>query len=239
MCHVADVTGHSRLPPRGSRGVSTLRPVTDEAVVEDQWASNSPRVGVFGGTFDPFHNGHLMTALEVQHLLDLDRMLLVVANDPWQKTCEGVTDAAIRLELVVEAVAAVNRQLGRDALEVSDIEIRRGGETATADTLEALHAELLGSELFLVVGSDAAALLDSWRRPEVVRELATTVVVDRGGREGGRPPDDWPHQVVDVPLMEISASELRDRIARGRPIGAFVPPTVSDGIRRFGLYGTG
>lgn len=194
------------------------------------------RIGVFGGTFDPLHNGHLLVALEVRHRLELDRMLLVVANDPWQKADSAVTPAAIRLELVADAVARLNERIGDTALEASDREIRRGGESYTADTLASLRAEHPDDELFMLVGSDAAAGLDSWKRPDELRTAATTVVVDRGGREGGRPPAGWAHVVVDVPLMEVSSSDLRRRISRGAPVEALMPPTVIDGVRRHGLY---
>ena len=194
------------------------------------------RTGVFGGTFDPLHNGHLLVALEVRHRLMLDRMLLVVANDPWQKADSDVTPAAIRYELVEGAVARLNERMREVALEVSDVEIRRGGATYTADTLAALHSDRPDSELFLLVGSDAAAGLGSWKRPDEIRTAATTVVVDRGGREGGRPPAGWKHELVDVPLMEVSSSDLRERIAQGAPVEAMIPPTVIDGIRRRGLY---
>ena len=194
------------------------------------------RIGVFGGTFDPLHNGHLMIALEVRHRLALDRMLLVVANDPWQKAEIEVTPAAIRYELVAETVACIDDRMGEVALEVSDIEIRRGGPTYSADTLATLQGADPDAELFLVVGSDTAGSLATWKRPDEIRRSATTVVVDRGGRVGGRPPDGWPHIVVDVPLMEVSSSDLRRRVAEGAPVEAFVPPTVIDGIRRHGLY---
>ena len=155
------------------------------------------RIGVFGGTFDPLHNGHLMIALEVRHRLALDRMLLVVANDPWQKAEIEVTPAAIRYELVAETVACIDDRMGEVALEVSDIEIRRGGPTYSADTLATLQGADPDAELFLVVGSDTAGSLATWKRPDEIRRSATTVVVDRGGRVGGRPPDGWPHIVVE------------------------------------------
>lgn len=196
----------------------------------------SERIGIFGGTFDPLHNGHLMIALEVRHALALDRMLLVVANDPWQKDGNAVTPATVRFEIVERAVADLNGRVGAEVLEASDLELRRGGETYTADTLEQLIAARPDAEIFLLVGSDAAAGLDTWKRPETVRDLAHTVVVERGGREGGRPPEGWPHTVVPVPAMEVSSSDLRDRFATGRPVTALVPPTVPGDVERHGLY---
>lgn len=197
------------------------------------------RIGVFGGTFDPIHFGHLAVALEVRHQLGLDRMLLVVANDPWQKTvCNSVTPAASRLEMVGAAAAAANETVGATVLEASDQEIRRGGETYTADTLAALESETGGAELFVVVGSDVAASLDTWERPEEVQRLATTVVAQRGGDARGRPPEGWEHIVVEAPALEISSTDIRSRFRSGRPVLALVPPRVADYVRANGLYGS-
>ena len=192
----------------------------------------SERIGVLGGTFDPLHFGHLAVGLDVRHGLDLDRVLLVVANDPWQKSGRrAITPASIRLAMVRAAVE------GLAGIDASSVEIDRGGESYMADTLQTLKTEHPGAELFLIVGSDAAAGLDTWIRPDQVRESATTVVVDRRGRDGGRPPAGWDHVVVEVPSLEISSSDLRDRFARGRPVEALVPSTVIDIVRREGLYG--
>jgi len=191
------------------------------------------RTGVFGGTFDPPHIGHVAIALDVGHALHLDRVLMVVANDPWQKSGHRqIAEAATRLRLVKLAIAGMPR------LEASDIEIRRGGESYTADTLERLQKDS-SDELFLIIGSDAAAGLDTWKRPDEVRQLATTVVVDRGGRHGGRPPAGWSHIVVDVPALQISSSDIRSRFSDGRPVEALVPAPVVAEVRRLGLYGSG
>ena len=197
------------------------------------------RIGVFGGTFDPIHFGHLAIAFEVRHQLELDRMLLVVANDPWQKTVfNSVTPARFRLEMVQATVSAVNESVGATVLEASDHEIRRGGETYTADTLAALASETDGAELFVVVGSDIAASLDTWKRPEEVQRLATTVVAERGGNTGGRPPQGWEHVMVAVPALEISSTDIRNRFRNGRPVQALVPSRVVDYVRSNGLYGS-
>ena len=190
-----------------------------------------PRIGVFGGTFDPPHHGHIAIALEVRYALDLDQVWFVVAGDPWQKTAEReITPAETRLALTHAAVDDI------EGLDVSAIEIERRGPSYTADTLEILR-DLTHASWYLIVGSDAAAGLDTWHRPDDVARLATTVVVDRGGREGGRPPAGWPHEVIDVPSLEISTSDLRHRIATGRPIRGLVPPGVADRIEMQGLYG--
>ncbi len=197
-------------------------------------SASGHRIGVFGGTFDPPHLGHIATALEVRHTLRLDRVLLVVANDPWQKTRSApVTPAPVRLALTRAAVASV------DGIEACDIEIVRGGPTYTADTLRELGVGSPSSRYWLLVGSDAAAGLDTWERPDDVRKLATTVVVDRKGREGGRPPPGWAHEVVDVPALEISSSAIRSRVRNDEPIRGLVPAAVADMIDELELYQDG
>jgi nicotinate-nucleotide adenylyltransferase len=197
----------------------------------------SERIGVFGGTFDPLHNGHVMVALEVRAALELDRMMLVVANDPWQKDGDAVSPAPIRLDMTERAVSDINKLAGEALLEVSEIEIRRGGESYTADTLAELHRQHPDAELFLLVGSDAADGLPSWKRPDEVRDLATTVVVDRGGRDGGRPPAGWPHEVVEVEMIDISSSDIRERIRTEKTVDDLIPRTVVDDVANYELYG--
>ncbi len=192
------------------------------------------RIGVFGGTFDPPHFGHLAVGLEVRHRLGLDLVLLVVANDPWQKSpFWPVTAADVRLEMVEAAVRDCH------GLEASSIEIRRGGPSYTADSLAELHDLHGPAELFLVVGSDAAAALDTWKRSHEVRDLATTVVVERAARSGGRPPAGWPFVVVDGVAMDISSADIRARFGDGRPVHALVPAPVCEIVRAHGLYGSG
>ena len=133
------------------------------------------RLGVFGGTFDPVHVGHLVAAVNVRHELTLDRVLFVVANKPWQKgerVVAGADDRAAMVEAAVEDVAG---------LEVSRLELDRGGPSYTVDTLEPLAER--GAELFLIVGADAAASIETWHRVDAVRRLATLVVVTRAGWE--------------------------------------------------------
>lgn len=190
------------------------------------------RIGVFGGTFDPPHLGHVAIALEVRHLLALDEVVFVVAGDPWQKSGERIiTSAAVRVAMTEAAIA------GAPGVRVSTIEVDRTGPSYSVETLEALRAVDPDDEFFLIVGSDAAAGLDSWHRAPDLAELATIVVVDRGGREGGRPPAGWPFALVDVPALEVSSSDLRRRTAAGAPIRGMVAAGVADLIDQHRLYG--
>ncbi|MDQ4069906.1 MAG: nicotinate-nucleotide adenylyltransferase [Actinomycetota bacterium] len=191
------------------------------------------RLGIFGGTFDPVHVGHLVAALNARHVCRLDRVLLVVANRPWQKQDRTVTPAEHRFALVEAAVAGVA------GLAASRLEIDRGGETYTADTLEALAAEDPYRELFLVVGADVAAELDTWQRVDVVRRLATLVVVSRPGAPTTYPGPGWRVEHVAIPLLDLSGSDLRARATAGLPLDFLVPSAVIDRIRALNLYAGG
>jgi nicotinate-nucleotide adenylyltransferase len=189
------------------------------------------RLGVFGGTFDPPHVGHLVLAVNARHELALDRLLLVVANDPWQKSStRPVSTAADRYALVQAAVGDV------EGLEASAIEIERGGTSYTADTLAALQAEEPGRELFLVVGSDTASGLPTWERIDEVRRLATIVVATRPGAEDGEPPPGWQWERIETPRLEVSSTDLRARIADGRPLDYLLTPPVIACINDRRLY---
>lgn len=188
------------------------------------------RIGVFGGTFDPPHIGHLVAAVDAQRELDLDVVLLVVANVPWQKVdSREISPAEDRIALVRAAVEDT------PFLQVSDIEIRRGGSSYTADTLAELRREEPDAELFVILGNDAAAGFATWERFEEVAELATLVVVDRPGTPTPVDPRfDWVR--VDIPELEISSTELRARVAAGRSIRYLTPTGVASAIADRGLY---
>ena len=188
------------------------------------------RIGVFGGTFDPVHVGHLAAAVNVRHSLSLDRLLLVVANVPWQKTGRRVVSPAEdRLAMVEAAVEGI------PGLEASRIEMDRGGASYTADTLAELEAANPGTELFLVVGADVVGELDTWERVEAVREGCTLAVVKRPGSRP-RLPAGWRAEVVEVPSLDISSTDLRARVIDGRPLDFLVPAPVVALIRSRRLY---
>jgi len=194
------------------------------------------RLGILGGTFDPVHVGHLVAAVNARHELGLDRVLLVVANEPWQKVGNRpVTPAADRLALVEAAVEGV------DGLESSGIEIERGGPSYTSDTVAELEARWPGVELNLIVGADAAAGLGCWERIAEVRSKVVLVVVNRPGTTidasgPDSPLEGWDVRMVEVPALEISSTDLRDRVASGRPLDFLVPMPAIHVIRQRGLY---
>lgn len=189
------------------------------------------RIGVFGGTFDPPHVGHLVAAVNVRHELSLDRVLLVVNDVPWQKVGTRPISAAVdRLAMVEAAVADV------DGLEASSIEIEAGGPSYTADTLATLLREAPDRELFVILGADAAAGVLTWERHEEVREVATIVVVERPGAPSAPAPEGWRWLRVEVPRLEVSSTDLRARAVDGRPLDYLVPGPVADWIHEHRLY---
>ena len=189
------------------------------------------RVGLFGGTFDPPHVGHLVTAVNVRHALELDLVILMVANVPWQK--EGsrtITPAPHRLAMVEAAVRDVA------GLEPGRQEIEHGGPSFTADTLAVLAEEFPLAEFFTIIGDDAAAGLRTWTRWEEVVDRSQLVVVDRPGEPVDLDSEiDWIR--VEVPRLEVSSTDLRARFTDGRPLDYLVTQPVLDVIRSSALYG--
>ena len=188
------------------------------------------RIGLFGGTFDPPHVGHLVTAVNVRHALDLGVVILMVANVPWQK--EGsrpITPALDRLAMVAAAVADV------PGLQAGALEIEAGGPSYTADTLAKLADKEPDAELFTIVGDDAAAGLPTWERHDEVLARSRVVVVDRPGNAVQLPGDvPWIH--VEVPRLEVSSTDLRARFTDGRPLDYLVTDPVLHLIAARGLY---
>ncbi len=194
------------------------------------------RIGIFGGTFDPIHVGHLVAAVNAKSALRLDRVLMVVANVPWQKAdARAVSSAQDRLDLVAAAVGDV------PGLEASRLEIDRGGESYTADTLVELHQREPEDALFLIVGWDVAAELMTWERHEEIQRLATLVVVNRPGvgRPRGLDDEGWRVAEVTVPNLEISSTDLRARAREGRPLDYLVPEAAVRFLRARGMYAGG
>lgn len=194
------------------------------------------RIGVFGGTFDPPHRGHLEVALAARDRLGLDRVVLVVANDPWKKSPgRDITPAADRLALV-QALIRGSDGLPQPGLEVSDAEIRRGGPSYTVTTLRELGASNPGAELFLVIGRDLVDDFPSWHESSHIERLATVVVVDRPGYVTD-PRRGW--KLLQVPPVDVSSTELRTMLRAGDDVSKFMTDGVVDAVRERGLYGVG
>ena len=190
------------------------------------------RIGIFGGTFDPIHFGHLAAAVNARHAAGLDRILLVVANVPWQK--EGtreLTPARTRFELVRQAVEGI------DGLEASDVEIKRGGLSYTIDTVSELRRVFPLDRFFLVVGADAAAGIEEWERTEELPALAELVVVNRPGHPRPENLGGWERAIMaEIPSLDISSTDLRQRARDDRPLEFLMPRGAIEYIRENQLY---
>jgi nicotinate-nucleotide adenylyltransferase len=196
-------------------------------------------VGILGGTFNPPHIGHLVCGQEARGQLGLDRVVLMPVHAPPHKQVGEDPGPEVRAQLCRAAVA------GEDGFEVSTLEIERGGPSYTVDTLRELHGSQEGDELTFIVGGDMASSLPSWREPEAVLELARLAVAEReelrrqeiaerlGALRGAG------ERVIffTMPRLDISSSDVRARIAEGRPVRWLVPAGVAGEIERRGLYG--
>jgi len=188
-----------------------------------------------GGTFDPPHIGHVAAGRAVVETLRLDRLLLVVANDPWQKSPERhISPVDDRLALT-EAMAA-----DVPGAEVSRIEIDRGGPSYSVETVEEVLASTPSGgpvpELFLVVGADLVAGIETWERAADLKALVALAVVSRPTKPTPAVPPGWAVTWVDGPAVDVSSSEVRARLARGESVDHMVPAAVMHCIRRRTLY---
>lgn len=167
----------------------------------------------------------------MRHALGLDLVVLMVANDPWQK--QGTRSISPALDRVAMVRAAVS---GVDGLIAGDDEIRRGGPSFTADTLAVLAERYPGAQLFTILGDDAANGLSTWSRIDEVVARSQLVVVDRPGSPV-TPPTEFTWLRVESPRLEISSTDLRARFSDGRPLDYLLPKPVLDEIYARGLYG--
>jgi nicotinate-nucleotide adenylyltransferase len=190
------------------------------------------RIGVFGGTFDPPHIGHLLLASDAREALRLDRLIFVpAATQPFKAHSPPIASPEERLEMVSLAIA------GERNYAVDNTEIGRSGLSFTVDTLEQLSKRNSGAELFLLLGEDALAGVDKWKNPERIRELATLAVMRRSG-PGGSPvaPISAGAIAVSTRRVDVSSTEIRERLRAGKSIKGFVPESVEKFIEARGLY---
>jgi len=199
------------------------------------------RIGLFGGTFDPIHHGHLLLAESCREQLRLDEVWFVPAAVPPHKQQQPLSPAAVRLEMLKLAIG------GHEAFRISEIELARGGVSYTVDTLKAVQRDRPDDELFLLIGADSLVDLPTWRDPRRICELATIATV---GRPDCPPPnysplaefvepsrgDEARRCHVEMPLVGISSRDLRRRAAEERSLRYQVPRAVEQYIAHTGLY---
>jgi nicotinate-nucleotide adenylyltransferase len=196
------------------------------------------RVGILGGAFNPPHVGHLVCAQEALVQLELEKVVFMPVGQAPHRELEGDPGAETRLEMVELAVADDGR------FAVSRAELDRSGPSYTVDTLRELREKAPDDELFLILGGDQAAALPTWHEPETVLSLATVAVVERTnwsrnaiGIKVGRLPGAARIRYLDMPMMQVSSSGIRRRVAEGLPIRYLVPDRVANYIGTNDLYG--
>ena len=195
------------------------------------------RIGVFGGTFDPIHMGHLIVAEDARAALELDKVLFIPAGQPWFKSYRRITETHHRLAMVRLAVE------GNPSFDVTDIEIARTGPSYTVDTLAELREQYPDAEFIVILGVDALREIDRWHQPRKLFELASVVGMARPGTainlsvlHAAIPGSSSRIRLLDSALIDISGTEIRRRVAEGHSIRYRVPAAVERYIRENGLY---
>ena len=192
-------------------------------------------IGIMGGTFDPIHWGHLILAEQAAERFGLAKVVFVTAGEPPHKTGEPVTDAAHRYEMTRLAIEDNER------FECSTIEMNRPGPSYTVDTVRQLAAET-GARLYVLIGADEARDLTKWRDPRGIQKLATIVVANRPGYAVSETIAGLPKELaekiepLEMPGVDISSTDLRERVRSGQSIRYLTPRAVEDYILEKGLY---
>jgi nicotinate-nucleotide adenylyltransferase len=187
-------------------------------------------IGVFGGTFDPPHIGHLIAAQDATAALSLNRVIFVPAADPPHKRGVQVSAASVRSEMLRAAIA------GDPRFEISSCELDRAGPSYTVDTLRELRKLHPGAALQLLIGVDQVQEFGSWREPDEIIKLAAVVMLARAGSDQVAPEANFVRQTVAVTRVDVSSTLIRTRVAVGMPIRYLVPDAVAKIIERDGLY---
>ena len=195
------------------------------------------RIGVFGGTFDPIHMGHLIVAEDARAALELDKVLFIPAGQPWFKSYRQITEARHRLAMVQLAVK------DSPLFDVSDIEVERSGPSYTVDTLQELHELYSDAELIVILGLDALREIDRWHQPSRVFQMASVAGMARPGAtldpsvlHAAIPGASSRMRLLDSALIDISGTDIRRRASAGQSIRYRVPVEVERYIYDNGLY---
>ena len=187
------------------------------------------RLGVMGGTFDPIHYGHLVTAEEALHQFDLASVVFVPTGRPWMKEHEVVSPPEDRYLMTVIATASNPR------FQVSRMEVDRDGPTYTVDTLRGLKTEF-DADLFFISGADAILEIVQWKEPDELFALAHFIAATRPGYDIAAFDAHPAITVMNIPALAISSTDVRSRVRSGRPIRYLVPEGVNSYVAKAGLY---
>lgn len=199
------------------------------------------KTGIYGGTFNPIHKGHLHILEEFSKRLSLDRVLLIPARVPPHKQAHFLASGEARMELCRLAAQSVPGL----AVEVCDIELRRSGKSYTADTLEELSARYPEEPFYLLMGEDMFLTLGSWYRPETIFALSVPCASPRSPRglenllkKQQEYETDFSAKTIveNIPWLNISSTEIRERASRGKDISTLVPPQVAEYLEREKIY---
>ena len=193
-------------------------------------ASRPQSIAVFGGSFDPVHNGHVMIAQSALAELELDRLIVMPAAQSPFKPGQKLAPAEARMEWLRLAFA------GEPKVEISSWELDRGGVSYSIETLRALAAAHPNAEMFYLIGADHLATLTEWREAEALAEAATFVVVPRPGAPEEAFPKPFRGRYLKGDPLAISANEIRQRLRAGRSVEDFVPPPVAQMLNSMQIY---
>lgn len=190
------------------------------------------KLGIFGGTFDPIHLGHLIVAETAREALGLEQVLFMLAPQPPHKLTQTLTPWPHRLAMVQEALA------DHPHFAISTLEIQRAGPSYTVDTLRALQQlpEFAPAQFFLIIGQDSMSHLQTWREPETIRRLATVAVYPRHEKREIETPLPENCLRLEAPIIAISSSEIRRRVTAQKSIRYLVPECVRHYITSHKLY---
>lgn len=196
------------------------------------------KIGIYGGSFNPPHNGHIMLSRELGKRLELDKIIVIPSNISPQKDNNGDIDPIHRLNMCKIAFSD-------DIFEVSDCEIRRGGKSYTYDTLKYIESKYKNSELYLFMGSDMLLSFDTWYKFREILNMCTVCAISRNNEDTADKMTDYVKEklknenvkIFNVSPFEVSSTEIRGRISGGESFGGLVPNKISDYIKENNLYG--
>jgi nicotinate-nucleotide adenylyltransferase len=188
------------------------------------------KIGLFGGSFDPVHLGHLLVAQAAIEELGLDKLFFIpAAQSPFKSENKPAPDS-VRLQLLRLALS------GKTNCEIDEQEIRRGGISYTIDTLRAYAKKFPAAKLFYLIGADNIAKLNEWREANELVKLAEFIAIPRPGETAAEFPKPFRGKILKGFPVEISSSQIRARVKAGLPIDSLLPPFVAEAIRTAHLY---